>query len=203
MNDAPANNQSGNVSGKSSPPNRRLTVAIIAVCALLSAGLVIYLIVSHKFTEKAKQSDKPASTKQLHIFPPVDFTDTAYYKEIAASNEDMTPKVIYYYEKDSTGKPTENKVHETYLYPGNKKYVDGNVAQGERDGLWYAYYPDGTVQTKAYYVNGKQHGQYTVYYENGNVRYEGRYNMGTRIGEWNFYNEDGSIERVVNFNMEH
>ena len=113
--------------------------------------------------------------------------------------EDESPKVVVYYVLDSLGNLTEEIAHETHFYENHQKYIDGNSDGQNRDGLWYAYFPDGTVQTKAFYVNGKEDGRYTVYYSNGNVRYTGFYKNGTKTGEWRFYSEDGTLERTEVF----
>lgn len=185
-------------SPKSPCSKKRIIIAVIVTFAALLIGLSIFLLVNHGGKKTASGSDE-AMVKELHTFPPIEFKDSLYQKKVLELNEDETPKVVYYYEKDSLGQPTGIKVHETYLYPGNKTYIEGNVVQEKRDGLWYAYYPDGTVQTMAHYVQGKQHGQYTVYYENGNVRYTGKYDMGKRVGKWNFYEEDGRLSQVMDF----
>jgi antitoxin component YwqK of YwqJK toxin-antitoxin module len=118
---------------------------------------------------------------------------------VVSKYEDENPKVMVYYVLDSLGNPTTEVAHETHFYENHQKYIDGNRQDSERDGLWYAYYPDGTVQTKGFYVNGKEDGRYTVYYSNGNVRYTGVYNNGVKVGEWRFYDEDGTLARTETF----
>ena len=113
--------------------------------------------------------------------------------------EDESPKVVVYYELDSLGNPTDVVAHETHYYENHQKYIDGNRDGANREGLWYAYFPDGTVQTKATYKDGKPQGRYTVYYSNGNVRYTGVYENGTQVGEWRFYNEDGTLSHTQSY----
>lgn len=198
MEETPEEKRKDTANTSSSVQRRNITIVAVTAVVILFALIVVWILKSDK--KKQAETDKEAALPaELHQFPPIDFTDTLYHKEVEATNEDETPKVVFYFEKDSAGQPTKNKVHETHLYPGNKKYIDGNVKNNRRDGLWYAYYPDGTVQTKAYYVNGRPDGQYTVYYKNGAVRYTGRYDMGRRTGKWHFYKEDGSLAQVKDF----
>lgn len=174
---------------------------VVALCLLLLliiAGLV-YAAISSKNTRQSKIDEEKAFIDSLHEFPEIEFADSLYANLIIAKYENDNPKVIYYFAVDSLGNPTEERVHETHLYENQQKYVEGNLKSDNREGLWYAYYPDGTVQTKAFYVDGKEEGRYTVFFPNGNVRYTGEYKSGRRVGEWRFYNEDGELSRIQKF----
>lgn len=174
---------------------------IVALCLfllLIVAGLV-YAVVSNKNRQQAVVNEEKAFLDSLHDFPAIQFADSLYANITIAKYENDNPKVIYYFEVDSLGNPTEERVHETHLYENQQKYVEGNLKSDNREGLWYAYYPDGTVQTKAFYINGKEEGRYTVFYPNGNVRYTGEYKSGKRVGEWRFYNEDAELSSIQNY----
>ena len=171
---------------------------IVLLCVafgLLGAALA-YLAISNHNRQKQAADAEQAFMDSLHVFPPVEFADSLYNRVVLNRYEDDNPKVVVYYVPDSAGNPTAELAHETHYYENQQKYIDGNVHANNRDGLWYAYYPDGTVQTKAYYVDGKEEGRYTVYYSNGNVRYTGEYLHGRQTGEWRFYSEDGTLERT-------
>ena len=171
---------------------------IVLLCVafgLLGAALA-YLAISNHNRQKQAADAEQAFMDSLHVFPPVEFADSLYNRVVLNRYEDDNPKVVVYYVPDSAGNPTTELAHETHYYENQQKYIDGNVHANNRDGLWYAYYPDGTVQTKAYYVDGKEEGRYTVYYSNGNVRYTGEYLHGRQTGEWRFYSEDGTLERM-------
>lgn len=177
------------------------TVHIVLVClafAALAAALA-FLSVSKKQQKRQLVEAEQAFLDSLHVFPPIDFNDSLYGRVAVKKYEDESPKVVVYYVLDSLGRPTEEIAHETHFYENQQKYIDGNRHESNRDGLWYAYFPDGTVQTMAHYVDGKENGRYTVYFSNGNVRYTGEYNMGVKTGEWRFYNEDGTLARTENF----
>ena len=172
------------------------TMHIVLLCiafGLLAAALA-FLAFSNFNKKKQAIDAEQAFIDSLHVFPPVDFADSLYAKVVLNRSEDDAPKVVAYYVMDSAGNPTSELAHETHYYENQHVYIDGNVHSDNREGLWYAYYPDGTVQTKAYYVDGKEEGRYTVYYSNGNVRYTGEYQHGRQTGEWRFYSEDGTLE---------
>ena len=178
-----------------------VTLHIVLIClafGLLAAALA-YLAVSNCRAKRQVVDAEQAFMDSLHVFPPIEFADSLYNRVNVQTYEDDSPKVVAYYVKDSLGNSTSEIVHETHFYENHQKYIDGNRNGDNRDGLWYAYYPDGTVQTKAFYVNGKEEGRYTVYYSNGNVRYTGLYKEGKQVGEWRFYNEDGTQANTQEF----
>ncbi|MBO7630265.1 MAG: hypothetical protein J6S87_10100, partial [Bacteroidales bacterium] len=150
-------------------------IVLLCVAFGLLAAALAFLAFSNYNKKKEIFDAEKAFIDSLHVFPPVDFEDSLYAKVVVNKYEDDAPRVVAYYVMDSAGNPTSELAHETHYYENQHVYIDGNVRSDNRDGLWYAYFPDGTVQTKAYYVDGKEEGRYTVYYSNGNVRYTGEY----------------------------
>lgn len=177
------------------------TIHVVLLCVAfgLLAAAIASLALSNFNKKKQAFDAEQAFIDSLHVFPPVDFVDSLYARVVMNKYENDAPKVVAYYVMDSVGNPTSELAHETHYYENQHVYIDGNVRSDNRDGLWYAYFPDGTVQTKAYYVDGKEEGRYTVYYSNGNVRYTGEYTHGRQTGEWRFYSEDGTLERTQNY----
>ncbi len=175
-------------------------VLLVLGLGFLAAGLIFTSIKGCE-NKKQKLAEEQSFIDSLHIFPEIDFVDSVYARveHKTYDNELGTPRDVYYYAIDSNGRATSEVVHETHYYENEQKYIDGNIKSNQREGLWYAYFPDGTVQTKANYKNGKEEGRYTVFYSNGNVRYTGVYKDGVKIGEWKFYNEDGTLERSENY----
>jgi len=174
-----------------------IVLICLAFCALAAA--LAFLATSSRNQKRQAVEAEQAFLDSLHVFPPIEFVDSLYGRVDLKRYEDETPKVVVYYTLDSLGNPTEEVAHETHFYENQQKYIDGNRSGDKRDGLWYAYYPDGTVQTKAYYQNGQPQGRYTVFYSNGNVRYTGMYDQGTQVGEWRFYNEDGTLSHTQSY----
>ncbi|MGX8713493.1 MAG: toxin-antitoxin system YwqK family antitoxin [bacterium] len=70
---------------------------------------------------------------------------------------------------------------------------EGKVVNGQREGAWTFYYPDGIKQCEATFVAGLEEGPYHVYRENGVPYYIGQYHNGERTGTWEIYNPDGSL----------
>ena len=181
--------------------HRTRNIILIIVAALVLAAvvaLVLWSVLRHKDQNQDGKTAKE-DLQELHVFPPIEFADSLYYKKTVVSYEDESPRDVFYYEKDSLGQPTNVRVHETHFYEGEKKYIDGNLSENQRDGLWYAYHKNGNVQTMAHYKNGKENGRYTVYHENGSVYYTGFYEDGKRVGEWKFYDQNENLVRIENF----
>lgn len=174
-------------------------VALWILGILFLAALTCGVIYFKKHPKVTPEQEAAAVAKDLHTFPEIEFADSLYYAKTLVSYGDETPRDVFYYEKDSVGMPTNVKVHETHYYPGKKKYIDGNIANDKRDGLWYAYHKNGAVQTMAHYKNGVEEGTYVVYYENGSVHYTGQYNKGKRVGVWYFYDENEKLVKTKDF----
>lgn len=186
---------------KTTHRKRNVIIALVAVLVVaLAAVLLVLLHARDKGTDDTKLEERE-DLSELHVFPPIEFADSLYYKKTIVSYEDESPRDVYYYEKDSLGQPTDVRVHETHFYEGEKKYIDGNISENQRDGLWYAYHKNGNVQTMAHYENGKENGRYTVYYPNGNVYYTGYYKNGERVGVWRFYDQNEKLVRSENFDL--
>lgn len=179
--------------------NRTRNIVIICVAvAIVAAAIVAFFLLRGNKPDTEKQTPKE-DLSEMHVFPAIEFDDSLYYKKTVVSYEDESPRDVYYYKIDSLGVPTDEKVHETHYYQGEKKYIDGNIAKDKRDGLWYAYHKNGNVQTMAHYKDGKEEGRYTVYHENGNVYYTGFYKDGKRVGDWKFYDQNENLIRTENF----
>ena len=117
--------------------------------------------------------------------------------EVVASYNDSTPQVVYYYKLDKNGKPTQEKVGVAEFYQNKQPYISGGLKNNKREGRWNAFFPDGSVQTEAFYIDGEPDGDYIVYRENGNMIYKGHFNHGICDGTWYFYYPNGSEERKI------
>ena len=191
------------ISTDKNQPKRKLSDFIILIVgAIVMVGSIVLLFAMSGKSSDTEKKQVAGDLSGLHVFPPIDFVDSIYYAKTVVSYDEENPKDVFYYEKDSLGMPTNKRVHEKHYYPGRKKYIEGNLAEGkQREGLWYAYHKNGNVQTMAHYVNGLEEGQYTVYYENGNVWYTGRYSKGKRVGKWNFYDEHERLVKTEDFDV--
>jgi hypothetical protein len=116
---------------------------------------------------------------------------------VVASFEDDTPQVIFYYELDGNGNPTEKQIGVAEFYPDQQERLGGGMKEGKRNGQWYAFFPDGSVQVDAFYIDGIEHGPYIVYRENGNPYYKGHYDHGNCDGTWYWYDENGKQTKKI------
>ena len=89
----------------------------------------------------------------------------------------------------------KNKYEQTQyqFFTNFKMRSKGNLNDGNRDGRWVMWFPNGNKQTECSYSNGVAQGEQVVYFENGNVRYKGSFYNGLRIGEWQFFDENGNL----------
>ena len=117
--------------------------------------------------------------------------------EIIASYNDTLPQIVFYYKVDENGNKTQEKIGEAYYYDNKQEYVGGGLKEGKRDGKWYAFFKDGSVQTEAFYIDGQEHGAYNVYREPGKPLYKGHFNHGICDGTWYFYDEDGKQTQKI------
>ena len=68
-------------------------------------------------------------------------------------------------------------------HPNGNIKMEGNLnEEGQREGLWVAYYEDGTKWSESYYVNGIRDGHTLSFYPNGQVRYVGEYRNDEKTG---------------------
>ncbi|MCL2247384.1 MAG: hypothetical protein FWC10_09805 [Lentimicrobiaceae bacterium] len=137
------------------------------------------------------------SCKEKHAPPKLVFDKDTPGGEVIASFEDETPQVVYFYKIDEKGRQTSEKVGVAEYYPNQQERAGGGLKNGKREGQWYAFFPDGSVQTEAFYINGKEHGAYNVYRENGNPIFKGHYDNGICDGTWYWYDETGKQIRKV------
>ena len=117
--------------------------------------------------------------------------------EVILSFEDATPRVVFHFKIDENGNQTPEQIGVSEYYPNQQERLGGGLKDGQRNGQWYAFFPDGTVQTDAFYVNGKEHGPYVVYRDNGKPFYQGHFNNGNCDGTWYWYDEAGQQTRMV------
>jgi hypothetical protein len=96
---------------------------------------------------------------------------------------------------------TISKPGETVEYhPNGALKTRGKLNEnGNREGLWVAYYDNGIKWSESYYMDGIRDGHSLTFYPNGQVRYIGEYKNDEKIGEWKFYNEDGTLQKEENF----
>lgn len=88
-----------------------------------------------------------------------------------------------------------------YIYKKDTMLAEGKILpNGQYDGAWKEYYPDGKIMLTGTYENGKRNGLWTYYYPNGKKEQSGKYVDGTPYGQWYWYYSNGQVKREEMFN---
>lgn len=85
------------------------------------------------------------------------------------------------------------------VYDNGQPRVKGMMVDGERDGLWVAFYENGTRWSEENYRMGVLSGRTISFYPNGHLRYRGQYIDGEKAGLWQFYDEEGKLTQEITF----
>jgi len=111
---------------------------------------------------------------------------------------DGKPKRVTEYIVDEHG--AQQLYKETYYFPEEKKYVEGNYDKEERrDGIWTSWYENGNKNSEVRYINGKEDGKYRVWHPNGKLYIKGKYEMGCKVGTWEIYDSLGVKTKEMKF----
>jgi antitoxin component YwqK of YwqJK toxin-antitoxin module len=71
---------------------------------------------------------------------------------------------------------------------------------GNRDGHWKDFYPDGSLQAEGLYDNGKQIGEWKYYHLNGKLEQTGKFNkQGKFEGKWKWYFDNSKLLKEENY----
>ncbi len=86
-------------------------------------------------------------------------------------------------------------VEKAYLYQNGLIIGEGIVKEdGNRDGPWKDYYPDGSLKAEGNYENGKQVGEWKYYHSNGKIEQKGKFSkQGKPEGTWKWFFENGQL----------
>lgn len=75
--------------------------------------------------------------------------------------------------------------------------IQGSVKNGEEEGTWFYYSPNGQLSSKLNFKNGVMEGPSVFYNRWGQVSAQGNWTNDEREGAWVFYNDDGSIDEYM------
>ncbi|MBP1672673.1 MAG: toxin-antitoxin system YwqK family antitoxin [Bacteroidetes bacterium] len=125
------------------------------------------------------------------------FNEKTPGRKVMQTYQNNNPQLVYFYEVDENKKVTDNKIGEMLYRDDKSVYMGGGIKNNKKDGVWKAFYPDGKVQTDAFFIDGKEDGEYTVYYDNGTIRYTGSYKNGICEGTWKFYTKGGTLHKSL------
>jgi antitoxin component YwqK of YwqJK toxin-antitoxin module len=117
---------------------------------------------------------------------------------IEATYENGTPKVVKYYHRKGNDLLLAREV---VYYENKQKKIEGEYKNEQRNGLWKAWYKNGTIWSEGEYKDGKRNGIGISYHENGKKYIEGMYQDDIRVGAWRFYDTTGILTKEVNFDL--
>ncbi len=102
-------------------------------------------------------------------------------------------------EKKATVEDTNLIVEEdgmyTEFYPGKEQIkIQGPLdEEGQRDGRWVFFTPEGRQLNFTMYSHGKKHGHSFNAYANGSPYYYGEYHEDSMVGIWKTYDTKGKV----------
>jgi antitoxin component YwqK of YwqJK toxin-antitoxin module len=96
---------------------------------------------------------------------------------------------------------TVGTVEKAVLYKNGVVIGEGIVLDnGERNGPWKDYYPDGSLKAEGKYEKGKQTGEWKFYYPGKKLEQTGRFTKAGKLdGVWKWYYPGGRLQREENY----
>lgn len=83
------------------------------------------------------------------------------------------------------------------FYPNGVLQVEGTFVNGKRSGLWVSYHPAGNKQSENNYEDGVLEGKTVVYYPSGQIMYIGYFSNGENDGQWLYFDTEGTLIKEV------
>jgi antitoxin component YwqK of YwqJK toxin-antitoxin module len=77
--------------------------------------------------------------------------------------------------------------------------MKGELRDGKRNGPWSSFFPNGSIRSRAVFVDGLQEGATEVFYDNGMTYYKGQYHRDRPVGEWVFFDPAGTLMKTVRY----
>jgi antitoxin component YwqK of YwqJK toxin-antitoxin module len=91
------------------------------------------------------------------------------------------------------------KMQKNTAYSSDAKVEEGRYKDGQKTGIWIAYFPNGNKKSEFTYVNNRPNGHAIVYNDNGKKAEEGTW-VGTRwVGPYTLFYEDGTPRQNFNY----
>lgn len=115
-------------------------------------------------------------------------------EKVEESYPDGAKKVVYVYQGEGNNAV---RVGQKEYFPDGQLRVEGDLKDNKREGVWTAYYDDGTKWSQNTYKAGKKEGPGKAWFKNGNVRFEGKYVNDEKKGTWNYYDESGALAKTL------
>jgi antitoxin component YwqK of YwqJK toxin-antitoxin module len=110
-----------------------------------------------------------------------------------ACSRNETPKAKKTSKKESLVEVRDGIFTEYYPGKKQKKFQGEQDENGQRQGKWTFYGPEGLELSTTHYEHGIRHGHSIVKYPNGAIHYYGEYNMDQQVGIWKSYDLQGNL----------
>lgn len=93
------------------------------------------------------------------------------------------------------------QITSSYMFKNGILTGEGIIKEdGNKEGLWKEFYPDGKIKSEGKYDNGKQVGEWKFYHQNTKLEQTGKFNkQGKPDGVWRWYYDSGQLLREENF----
>ena len=84
-------------------------------------------------------------------------------------------------------------------FPAEAVYEEGNLVDGERNGLWTRFHSTGQIRSEIHYAADQPFGDYRLYDESGSLYEEGRWEHSMNVGTLRRYWPNGSTQQILAF----
>ncbi len=95
----------------------------------------------------------------------------------------------------------EGNVEKSFTFKNGQLIAEGIIAaNGQRQGFWKLYYPDGSLKAQGNYKDNERNGEWEFFHPNGILEQKGSYDeQGRPVGLWKWYYSDGKLLREENY----
>lgn len=140
-----------------------------------------------KFVNDTEEKEVPELTS---LSVKTDYYSSGKIKTVASYDGDTPEGVRREYNE-------EGKITASYIFRKGNMVGEGIVdEEGNRDGPWKEFYPDGTLRSAGTYDKGIKTGEWKYYYANGKIEQQGKYTKKGKLdGLWTWFYEDGGMQR--------
>lgn len=140
-----------------------------------------------KFVNDTEEKEAPELTS---LSVKTDYYSSGKIKTVASYDGDTPEGVRREYNE-------EGKITASYIFRKGNMVGEGIVDdEGNRDGPWKEFYPDGTLRSAGTYDKGIKTGEWKYYYANGKIEQQGKYTKKGKLdGLWTWFYEDGGMQR--------
>lgn len=84
-------------------------------------------------------------------------------------------------------------------FPADAIYEEGDLVDGERNGLWTRFHANGALRSEIHYASGQPFGDYRLFDTDGNLYEEGRWEYSMNVGSLRRYWPNGSVQQILAF----